>query len=387
MAFNHQMSPVGGDAFQHYSLPSVHLLSSASSPADKTEERRLPPLPRFIEPVQRDLFNPFAYRGFVHSPASTQSHDSSQVRSPWQSAEHIVAPPSPANSADSWTSSMRSQQSCRYALDHLQLSNDDIMRLLVPRKEDIRRTRKPLQQQCGRKRKGNMMNLEQDNPREKHRVAEGKRRKALSDSHGQLEERLDSSFLEQAGWNPAKSQSPSKEQILGGTIFYMDTVRACLEAIYQAGELPSNLAETVQPQFRCMQLEKMASDLQQQANLKHDNHALDERNRELEERNRALEYKLKASEHNTSAPRSEQPSMQHTNATLPALRLLCDEISAGSPGSSRYDVLSPALPQSFGPSFPRHTPPATGPSSPAFHQASYSMATSRTPSLVHSPPP
>ncbi|KAL4873141.1 hypothetical protein BDV12DRAFT_160452 [Aspergillus spectabilis] len=376
-----QMALGGGDVSQHYSLPGVRSLSSASNPADMTEDRRLPPLPRF-EPVQRDVFNPFAHRSFMPSPPST--HDSFPTKSPWPTAEHIVAPPSPANSADSWAGSTQYQRSSRYTPDPSQL-------------------RKPLQQQCGRKRKGSMAAFDQDDQREKHRVAEGKRRKNLSDHTQQLDERLHSSFLEQVGWNPAKSQSPSKEQILGATVLYIDTMRAIFLSSHQENKLPCDIPEKIiQPQLRCVQLQKLNSSLQhqfqtaqQQVNLlKQDTHALVKRNREVEERCRELTYQVNAL-HLSGTPKSEQPSLQHavslpdsnSGATLPALRVLCEKISASSPDSSRYDALSPASSQFFGHAFLSHTPPTTGPSSPVFHQATYSVTTSRPPSLAQSPSP
>ncbi|KAL4878582.1 hypothetical protein BJY04DRAFT_221081 [Aspergillus karnatakaensis] len=396
MSFN-GMNPMGGNVSQHCPLPGVHSLSSVSSSTDATETRRLPP-PRPVVPLQRDLFSQYAHRGgFMPSPPSTR--ESVQVKSPWP-PEHTMAPPSPASSADSWTIATWPQRSSRHIPGPEQLPMDQVMKILLPSKDNIRRHRKPLQQQCGRKRKQSMVSSEMDDSREKHRIAEGTRRKNISDLIQALDSMLDNYFLEKAGWSSMKNQSPSKEQILGAVIYYMETSQRVLKEAYVNGALPHDLPEKIQ----CwMQSEKINSTLQQQHQallqqvdcLNQELKAQQERIQGLERRNRALEYQLKAREQMPCTPRSEQPNLQHAislpddnaKATLPALRVLCEEISHGSSDHSRYDALSPGPSQSFGASFLGHTPPTTGPSSPIFHQATYSVTTSRPPSLVQSPSP
>ncbi|KAL2833364.1 hypothetical protein BDW59DRAFT_180106 [Aspergillus cavernicola] len=387
------------DVSQRCLLPGVRSFSSnTSSPTDMTEDRRLPPLPR-IEPLQRDLFNPFTHRNLMPSPPST--HEPFPVKSPWPPAEYIVAPPSPANSTDSWADPVPSQRLFKWPQDISKISADDLVKLIAPNPEHI--TRKlPLQQLCGRKRKGSMISADLDDQREKHRIAEGNRRKNLSHLHQQLDIRLHDYFLEQAGWNPSKSLPESKEHIVQGAVELIDLMRFIIVILIRAEtELPHHIQERMQPQFRCMQLQRLISNLQQQNqvaqqqinSLKQENHALEERNQALEERVQALEYQLTAREHMFRSSKSEQLSPQQVpllpgskpKAMLPGLRVLCDGIAAGSPDSPRFDALSTGTSQSFRHTFLDRTSPMAGPSSPDFHQATYSVTSSRPPSLIQSP--
>ncbi|KAL4785768.1 hypothetical protein BJX76DRAFT_323583 [Aspergillus varians] len=393
------MTPMTEDVSQRCHLPGVCSISSTSSPADMTEDRRLPPLPR-IEPLQRDLFNPFTQRNFMPSPPGT--HETFPVRSPWPPAEHIVAPPSPANSADSWADSISSQRSPKWPPGIPDLSADELINLIAPNPQHF--TRKlPLQQPCGRKRKASMMSADLDDQREKHRVAEGNRRKNLSNLHQKLDMRLHDYFLQQAGWNPSKSMTESKEHIVQGAIALIDMMQSIIIWLIREenqNKVPHYLQEKIQPQLRCMQLQRLVSSVQQQNQmaaqqmnaLKQENQTLEDRNRALEERNRALEYQLTAREHMFRSPKSEPNPQQIASlpdskpkAMLPGLRVFCDEIATSSPNPTRFDALAIGTSQSFGHTFLSQTPPTTGPSSPVFHQATYSVTNSRPPSLIQSP--
>ncbi|ODM22363.1 hypothetical protein SI65_03209 [Aspergillus cristatus] len=377
------MGPMTGDYSRHCSLPSVRSLSSSNGAGavDMSEDRRLPPLPR-VEPLPRGPFNPFNARTLAPSPPT--SHDAFPVKSSWPTPETMMAPPSPANSQDStWQDSFASQKTMEWPS---YLSQNEIVTLIAPR--NINR-KPPLQQLCGRKRKGSMISADPDDQREKHRIAEGNRRKNLSQLHRELDSRIHDFFLERAGWNPGKSLPQSKEHIVQGAIYLIDFMLLIIvHLIRQENEMPQHLSEKLQPQVRCMQLQQLVSSLQQQnqsvqAQLKTVKHE----KQLLEERNQALEYQLKAYENVFRVPKSETNSPQilapHPDTTantnkpknlLPGLRVFCDEIAAGSPEASRFDGIPISGPPSFGGhSFMSSTPPTTGPSSPVH---SYSVPTS-----------
>lgn len=360
-----------------------------------SEDRRLPPLPR-VEPLPRGPFNPFNNKFFAPSPLSTQ--ETFPVKSTWPTSEPIVAPPSPANSQDSsWQESFTSQK--EWPSD---LSQPEIMTLIAPR--NINR-KPPLQQLCGRKRKGSLISGDPDDQREKHRIAEGNRRKNLSQLHRELDSRIHDFFLERAGWNPSKSLPQSKEHIVQGAIFLIDFMLVLiLQLIRQENEMPQHLSEKLQPQIRCMQLQQLVANLQQQnqgvqaqvKTLKHEKQM-------LEERNQALEFQLKSFEHifrfpksETSSPQMLPPHPADTTTTttskpknmLPGLRVFCGEIGAGnSPESARFDTMSSSSgPPSFGGhSFYSSTPPTTGPSTPVVPQCAYPVPSSRPESIMPSP--
>ncbi|KKK22552.1 hypothetical protein ARAM_005079 [Aspergillus rambellii] len=382
-----EMSPMADEISQRCALPGVRSISSTTpSTADMTEDRRLPPLPR-VEPLPRGPFNLFTPKIFAPSPPSTQ--ESFPIKSPWPPAEHLVTPPSPANSADSWPDPLPSQKVFEWPQE---LSANDLLKLIAPK--HISR-KPPLQQLCGRKRKGSMISADSDDQREKHRIAEGNRRKNLSQLHRELDSRIHDFFLERAGWNPSKSLPESKEHIVQGAIFLIDfMLLVIVHLIRQENEMPRQLSEKLQPQIRCMQLQQLVSSLQQQNQMAQQQiKTLKQENQMLEERNQALEYQLKSYEHMFRSPKSEQPSPQQIVSLpdnkpknmLPGLRVFCDEIAAGSPDSSRLDALSTGNSQSFGQTFLSQTPPMTGPSSPIFPQATYPATTSRPPSFIQSP--
>jgi hypothetical protein len=60
-----------------------------------------------------------------------------------------------------------------------------------------------------------------DHEREKHRIAEEKRRKNPSQLLQKLDSHVHDIFLEQAGWNSHRSTPQSKEQIIQGAIHLM----------------------------------------------------------------------------------------------------------------------------------------------------------------------
>ncbi|KAL4939013.1 hypothetical protein BDV06DRAFT_199797 [Aspergillus oleicola] len=387
------MASIRDDALQLSHFPSMRSLSSTSNPADMTEDRRLPPLPR-IEPLQRDLFNPFTHKNFMPSPPST--HETFPVRSSRPPAEHIVPPLSPATTDDSWTDSKPLQKTLRGPLDPRKMSGDSLIDLIAPDKSSI--TRKlPLQQPCGRKRKATMMLAESDEQREKHRVAEGNRRKNLSLGMLQMTYKLSDYFLECAGWNRQKNQPESKEHIIQATLLLIEFLEFiviwCVREVWN-NEVPERLKDEMNVKLRCMELERKVSRLiQQDQKSQHEIAALKRHNQALEERNRVLEYQLSAREHLLRSPQIEHPSPQQATglpdsnprAMLPGMRVFCDELAVGTPDSARCEVLSMGAPQSFGHRFPSHTPSTTGPSPPVSHQGAHPMTISRASSFAQSP--
>ncbi|KAH1429999.1 hypothetical protein KXW31_003389 [Aspergillus fumigatus] len=381
------MASTCDETSQRRALPSIRSISNSSSgPVDLGDDRKLPPLPR-AEPLPRGPFNPFTSNIFAPSPPSP--HDTIPTKSSWPVSEHIVTPPSPANSADSsWPDSLTPRKAFDWSQE---LSPADLLSLIAPK--NISR-KPPLQQLCGRKRKGSMISADVDDQREKHRIAEGNRRKNLSQLHRELDSRIHDFFLERAGWNPAKSLPESKEHIVQGAIFLIDFMLLIIvHLIRQENEMPRQLSEKLQPQIRCMQLQQLVSNLQQQQQTAQQQiKVLKQENQLLEERNQALEFQLKSYEHMFRSPKSEQTSPRplalvpeaKTQNVLPGLRVLCDGIAAPSaapeplhPGSSHG--------QSFGHTFLSATPPMTGPSSPVFPHTNYSAANSRRESLIPSP--
>ncbi|KAJ0420766.1 hypothetical protein BJY00DRAFT_283510 [Aspergillus carlsbadensis] len=372
------MAPFSDEHPQRYSLPGVHTISSvASSPADMTEDRRLPPLPR--EPLPRDPFNQFPQRLFAPSPPS--SHDSFHTRSPWPPAEHLVAPSSPASSTDSWLDCVRSHTEIQWPPT---FSLDKLLSLIAPNHRTLTRKR-PLQQACGRKRKGSMISGDGDEQREKHRVAEGTRRKNLSQLHLGLDDRLDNYWLRLVGWDDKKNLAESKEHIVQASIRLIDFMRSLIIQLVilligeGKNELPCYLQEMIQDGLRCSQLEQIVASLQQQNQMEQQkSNSLRQENRRLEERVKALECQVRTG-HMLRSPKSEQSSPQPATllpnskpkTILPGLRGFYDEITPSSPDSSQLDTPSTGTSQSFGQAFLSRTPSTTGPPSPVFPQSSY----------------
>lgn len=351
------------------------------------EDRRLPPLPR-MEPLPRGPFNPFHAKD-AFAPSTPGPNDTFQFKSPWSGNEHIAAPPSPANSAESsWQESFAAHKAASTEWPN-DLSQAEIMTLIAPKNI----TRKaPLQQLCGRKRKGSSISPDPEDQREKHRIAEGNRRKNLSQLHRELDSRIHDFFLERAGWNPSKSLPQSKEHIVQGAVYLIDFMLAIIVHLIRQEQVSPQLSEKLQPQVRCMQLQQLVTSLQQQNQTTQQQlRAAKAENELLADRNRALEFQLKSYEQmfrspkaETSSPRSliDVPEHKRQRKALPGLRVLCDEIAAG-----HHDSLPSATSQSFGSSYLSATPPTTGPSSPAFppSQSSFTFSASCRQSLNPSP--
>ncbi|GLA79018.1 hypothetical protein AtubIFM55763_001431 [Aspergillus tubingensis] len=142
------------------------------------------------------------------------------------------------------------------------LSSPPFLNLIAP--VNINR-KPPLQQQCGRKRKASIAPADLDNQRERHRIAEGNRRKNLSQLHRELDSRIHDYFLEQAGWNPSKGLPESKEQIVQAAIFLIDyMVSIIMDLLRQENKIPRRLSERLTPQTRCMQLQQLVFRLREQ---------------------------------------------------------------------------------------------------------------------------
>lgn len=287
-----------------------------------------------MDPLPRGPFSAFAPHALTSPPSPQPSFSFSTQPSSLPSAQ-TVAPPSPPCSADS------SFQDSSWPD---KLSQSEILSLVAPR--DIRR-KPPLQQLCGQKRR-NSLNSELDDQREKHRIAEGNRRKNLSQLHRELDARLHDFFLVQAGWNPGRNLPQSKEHIVQATIYlidFMHTIVFHLMSQEGDGQQRSELPEKLQPQLRCMQLQQLVSSLQQQnQSTEQQLQAARQEKQALEERNRILELQLKSHDPVFQTPKSEAHSPQPLSAfpeskpketSLPGVRDLCDDIDAASPKSTR----------------------------------------------------
>lgn len=356
------------------------------------DDRRLPPLPR-MEPLPRGPFSPFHAKD-AFGPSTPGPNDTFQFKSPWTGNEHIAAPPSPANSAESsWQESFVAQKaaSSEWPTD---LSPPEIMSLIAP--QNINR-KAPLQQICGRKRKSSSDSPDPDDQREKHRIAEGNRRKNLSQLHRELDSRIHDFFLERAGWNPSKSLPQSKEHIVQGAVYLIDFMLAIIVHLIRQEQVTPQLSEKLQPQVRCMQLQQLLNSLQQEnQSAQQQLRAAKAENELLADRNRALEFQLKSYEQMFRSPKTETssprplidvPEHKRQKKALPGLRVLCDEIAANK-AAGHHDPLPSATSQSFGSSYLTTTPPVTGPSSPAFPQSqssSFTFSASRRQSLIPSP--
>ncbi|KAJ5763887.1 hypothetical protein N7533_002568 [Penicillium manginii] len=379
-----EMGSMTDDIQRRCSLPSLKSTNSTMSNPALGEDRRLPPLPR-MEPLPRGPFNPFQAKE-AFPPSTPGAQESFQFKSPWSNGEQIAAPPSPANSAESsWQESFSAQKgvSTEWPND---LSQNEIMTLIAPQNNN---RKAPLQQLCGRKRKGSTISPDPEDQREKHRIAEGNRRKNLSQLHRELDSRIHDFFLERAGWNPSKSLPQSKEHIVQGAVYLIDFMLAIIvHLIRQEQQLVSNLQQqnqTTQQQLRAAKAE----------------------NELLADRNRALEFQLKSYEQMFRSPKTETtsptslvdvPEHKRQKKALPGLRVFCDEIAAANvpeavhtPAHSHFghhDGLLSATSQTFSSSYLNSTPPTTGPSSPAFlpsQSSSFAFPSSRRQSLLASP--
>ncbi|KAJ5963509.1 uncharacterized protein N7479_003385 [Penicillium vulpinum] len=363
-----EMGSMTDDTSRRCSLPSF-TSSTAMAASDVGEERRLPPLPQILPLPPRGPFSPFNVKeALVPTTPGPGHQDTFQFKSSWVAPEQNIAPPSPANSAESsWQESfaMQKSNSIDWPTD---LSQSEIMALVAP--QNLNR-KAPLQQLCGRKRKGSAQSVE-DDQREKHRIAEGNRRSNLSELHRQLDSRIHDFFLERAGWNPSKSLTQSKEHIVQGAIYLVDFMLAIIVHLIRQEQVTPQLSEKLQPQVRCMQLQQLVSSLQQQNQTAQQQlKATKAENEILADRNRALEFQLKSYEQMFRSPKSESTSpapvldfpehkRQKKNG-LPGMRVLCDEIAASkscepSYSAPFYDSMPSSTSQSFGSSYLTTTP-------------------------------
>ncbi|KAJ5653376.1 hypothetical protein N7490_000379 [Penicillium lividum] len=390
-----EMGSMTDDVQRRCSLPSLKSTTSAMSGSDLGEDRRLPPLPR-VDPLPRGPFNlnPFHVKE-AFPPSTPGPQDSFQFKSPWSGSEPLLAPPSPANSAESsWQEPFVAQKAASTEWPN-DLSQTEIMALIAPK--NINR-KQPLQQLCGRKRKGSTTSPDPDDQREKHRIAEGNRRKNLSQLHRELDSRIHDFFLERAGWNPSKSLTQSKEHIVQGAVYLIDFMLAIIVHLIRQEQVTPQLSEKLQPQVRCMQLQQLVTSLQQQNQTTQQQlRAAKAENELLTDRNRALEFQLKSYEAMFRSPKTENTSprplvdvpehKRQKKGSLPGLRVFCDEIGASEPTTTTYhDNLHSATSQTFGTSYLTSTPSVTGPSSPAFFPSqSFTYPPSRRHSLIPSP--
>ncbi|KAJ5179759.1 hypothetical protein N7492_002969 [Penicillium capsulatum] len=388
-----EMASMTDDISRRCSLPSLKSSTSSMAVSDLGEDRRLPPLPR-VEPLPRGPFNPLNVKE-PFGPSTPGPQDTFQSKSPWSGVENITAPPSPANSAESsWQESFAAQKAASSEWPN-DLSQTEIMALIAP--HNVNR-KAPLQQLCGRKRKGSTISPDPDDQREKHRIAEGNRRKNLSQLHRELDSRIHDFFLERAGWNPSKSLPQSKEHIVQGAVYLIDFMLAIIVHLIRQEQVSPQLSEKLQPQVRCMQLQQLVTSLQQQNQATQQQYrAVKAENEMLADRNRALEFQLKSYEQMFRSPKTENtsprplidvPEHKRQKKALPGLRVFCDEIAAsmGPETPAHHESLPSATSQSFGSSYLSTTPPMTGPSSPAFPQTHpFTFTSSRRQSLMPSP--
>lgn len=273
------------------------------------------------------------------------------------------------------------------------------MELVAPRNI----TRKPpLQQLCGRKRKNDFMSSDGDDQREKHRIAEGNRRRNLSQLHRELDSRVHDLFLQRAGWNPAKNLPQSKEHIVQAAIFLIDFMLVIIEHLLPPEKpTPPQLAEHLQTQLRNMHLQQQMNGLQaENENLQQQIRVLKHEYEDLLDRHRELEFKVKSYEMavrssvKTEAHRAMPPLPPSTsppfpgqektgddeNKALPVLRVVCDSAADHEPEDSSSSSSSPTATSATSSasssftsshhSFWHYTPPATDPSSPLFQTSS-----------------
>jgi hypothetical protein len=182
--------------------------------------RRLPPLPQ-VNPLPPGPFDHFP--SYVCASGPTSSQDSFPAEYSCQPSESTVPTPPPANTVDlSLTEG--------FLVRWPDISAAEIMSLVSPQNAH---RKPPLQQVRDRKRNQSVAFGEFDQQRERHRIAEGNRRKNLSQLHRELDNRVHDFFLERAGWNPAKSPPRSKEHIVQGAIFLIDFMIAIVTHLLQ----------------------------------------------------------------------------------------------------------------------------------------------------------
>ncbi|PYH93605.1 hypothetical protein BO71DRAFT_478082 [Aspergillus ellipticus CBS 707.79] len=208
--------------------------------ADMSEDRRLPPLP-CVEPLPRGPLDPFSANAYASS--ASRSQYTCPDRSTRRGVEGRAV--TMKSSACSVECSLQSDQSQKVFTWPQELSCPQFLNLIAP--TNINR-KPPLQQQCGRKRKASMAPAGLENQRERHRIAEGTRQKNLCQLHCELDSRIHNFFLEQAGWNPSKGLSESKEQIIQAAIFLIDYMARIIKYfVRQENKIPRQLLEYLAP--------------------------------------------------------------------------------------------------------------------------------------------
>ncbi|GLA67696.1 hypothetical protein AtubIFM54640_000941 [Aspergillus tubingensis] len=258
----------------HFSGPFV---------ADTSEGRRLPPLP-CLEPLPRGPLDPFSANAYASSASRSQYTCPGRSSSPGVEGRG-VAIRSSESSAEGF---LHPDQSQKMSMWPQELSWSQILNLIAP--GNINREL-PLQQQCGQKRKESMAPADLDNRRERHRVAEGNRRKNLSQLYRELDSRIHDFFLELAGWHRCKGPPESKVQIVQAAILLIDYMAWIIKYLLRLeNKMPSQLMKYLAPQIRCMQLQQLVfshqkqnqTSQQQLKRLREENQTLVERNKELE---------------------------------------------------------------------------------------------------------
>ncbi|OJJ65530.1 hypothetical protein ASPBRDRAFT_139835 [Aspergillus brasiliensis CBS 101740] len=204
--------------------------------ADMSEDRRLPPLP-CVEPLPRGPLDPFSANAYASGASRSQYTCPDGSTRPGVEGR-VVAIKASARSAES---SLQSDQSQKVFMWPQELSCPQFLNLIAP--TNINR-KPPLQQQCGRKRKASMAPAGLEKQRERHRIAEGTRRKNLSQLHRELDRRIHDFFLEQAGWSPSKGLPESKEQIIQAAIFLIDYMAWIIKYLLRKeNKMPRQLLE------------------------------------------------------------------------------------------------------------------------------------------------
>ncbi|GJP89786.1 HLH DNA binding domain protein [Aspergillus niger] len=214
--------------------------SNGALVADMSEDRRLPPLP-CVEPLPRGPLDPFSANAYASG--ASRSQYTCPGRSTRPAVERRVVAIS--SSARSEECSLQSDQFQMVSMWPQELSCPQILNLIAP--TNINR-KPPLQQPCGRKRKASTAPAGLGNQRERHRIAEGNRRKNLSQLHRELDRRIHDFFLEQAGWNPSKGLPESKEHIVQAAIFLIDYMAWIIKYLLrQENNMPRQLLEYLAP--------------------------------------------------------------------------------------------------------------------------------------------
>lgn len=215
-------------------------------PKHRGINRVLPPLPSVALPS--GSFNyPFSPKSYVERPVKIQKTFSAKIESPgWDGTEQQAQ----------FTTSVSPPVTLSFSTLSKELSIPKILALVQPR--NINRT--PPLQLCGQKRKNqatiSSAGVRDDDEREKHRVAEGRRRKNLSQLLLKLDSHIHDVFLERAGWNSHRSFPQSKEHIIQGAIYLIEfLVEIAVFFLCQEKNIPPQLLKILQIQLQSMELQ------------------------------------------------------------------------------------------------------------------------------------